>query len=226
MVQNHGSGGDRVPLELTTANLDAIAARGVPVPTYDRDSLRPRLAHIGVGGFHRAHLAVYPHELAEDGGDWGIRGLGLLPGDAGMAAALHAQDCLYSLVEKGADEPTTAVIGSIVDYRHTAGRPDATIELLADPTVAIVSMTITEAGYSPDVTTGSTFDRPRPRPRTTPTDRWWRRSRSSAATTCPATATPPAEPCSARLTAVPTGWPPGSSRTAGSRTRWSTASRR
>ena len=114
--------GDRVPLELTTANLDAIAARGVPVPTYDRARLQPRLAHIGVGGFHRAHLAVYLHELAEGGGDWGIRGLGLLPGDASMAAALHAQDCLYSLVEKGADEPTSAVIGSIVDYRHTAGR--------------------------------------------------------------------------------------------------------
>ena len=101
---------------------------------------------------------MYLHELAEGGGDWGIRGLGLLPGDAGMATALHAQDCLYSLVEKGADEPTSAVIGSIVDYRHTAGQPDVTIELLADPTVAIVSMTITEAGYSPDVTTNSTFD--------------------------------------------------------------------
>ncbi len=150
--------GDRVPLELTTTNLDAIAARGVAVPTYDRGRLQPKLAHIGVGGFHRAHLAVYLHELAERGGDWGIRGLGLLPDDTAMAAALHAQDCLYSLVEKGAGEPTSAVIGSIVDYRHTAGRPEDTIELLADPTVAIVSMTITEAGYSPEVATDSTFD--------------------------------------------------------------------
>jgi mannitol 2-dehydrogenase len=150
--------GDRAPLELTTANLGAIAGRGVPVPTYDRERLQPRLAHIGVGGFHRAHLAVYVHELAERGGDWGIRGVGLLADDAAMAAALHAQDCLYSLVEKGAGEPTAAVIGSIVDYRHTAGRPDDTIELLADPSVAIVSMTITEGGYSPEVATDSTFD--------------------------------------------------------------------
>jgi mannitol 2-dehydrogenase len=150
--------GDRAPLELTAANLDAIAARGVPVPTYDRARLHPRVAHIGVGGFHRAHLAVYLHELAEGGGDWGIRGLGLLPGDADMAVALHAQNCLYSLLEKGAGEPTSAVIGSIVDYRHTAGRPDVTVELLADPTVAIVSMTITEAGYAPDATSDSTFD--------------------------------------------------------------------
>ena len=41
-----------------------------------------------------------------------------------MADALHAQDCLYSLIEKGPGTPTTAIVGSIIDYRHTAGRPD------------------------------------------------------------------------------------------------------
>jgi mannitol 2-dehydrogenase len=150
--------GDQVPLEVTEANLDAIAARGVPVPTYERSRLALRIAHIGVGGFHRAHLAAYTHELAQSGSDWGIRGLGLLPGDADMAAALHPQECLYSLVEKGAGEPTTAIVGSIVDYRHTAGRPRDTVDLLTDPAVAIVSMTVTEAGYGPDVATNSTFD--------------------------------------------------------------------
>ena len=102
--------GDQVPLEVTEANLDAIAARGVPVPTYERSRLAPRIAHIGVGGFHLAHLAAYTHELAQGGSDWGIRGLGLLPGDADMAAALHPQECLYSLVEKGAGEPATAIV--------------------------------------------------------------------------------------------------------------------
>ena len=150
--------GDEGPLALNTANLAAIAGRGVPVPTYDRQSLVPRIAHIGVGGFHRAHLAVYLHELAEAGGDWAIRGLGLLPGDAAMAAALGTQDCLYSLVEKGAGQPTTAVIGSIVDYRHTAARPQETIDVLADPKTAIVSMTVTESGYALDIPAGSTFD--------------------------------------------------------------------
>jgi mannitol 2-dehydrogenase len=150
--------GARTPLELSQANLEAIAGRGVPVPAYDRTRLVPRIAHIGVGGFHRSHLAVYTQELAQAGSDWGIRGLGLLPGDAGMAAALHHQDCLYSLIEKGPGMPTTAIVGSIVDYRHTAGRPDETVELLADPTLAIVSMTVTEAGYAADVAPDSTFD--------------------------------------------------------------------
>ena len=146
------------PLQLSAANLGDIAARGVPVPTFDRSRLIPRIAHIGVGGFHRSHLAAYTHELAESGSDWGIRGLGLLDGDAAMADALHAQDCLYSLIEKGPGTPTTAIVGSIVDYRHTAGRPGETVELLADPTLAIVSMTVTEAGYATDVAPNSTFD--------------------------------------------------------------------
>jgi mannitol 2-dehydrogenase len=75
-----------------------------------------------------------------------------------MAAALLPQDNLYSLIELGGGEPSTAIIGSIIDYRHTATRPRETIELLADPAVAIVSMTVTESGYTPDAPAGSTFD--------------------------------------------------------------------
>jgi mannitol 2-dehydrogenase len=144
-------------LQLSAASLAAIGARGVPVPTYRRQRLDPRIVHIGVGGFHRAHLAAYTHDLAELGGDWGIRGLGLLAGDAAMAEALTPQNHLYSLVARGAGEPATSIVGSLVDYRHTAGRAQDTVETLADPTVAIVSLTITESGYAPADDGDSTF---------------------------------------------------------------------
>ena len=82
----------RDPLEIPPATLDAIAVRGVLVPCYEL------AARCSAGsfmlrscGFHRAHLAVYTHELAAAGSDWGIAGLGLLPGDAAMAAALGPQ---------------------------------------------------------------------------------------------------------------------------------------
>jgi len=88
-------------VSLSQAHLAEVASRGVPVPTYDRDRLAPRLVHVGVGGFHRSHLAVYVQELAAAGGDWGIVGLGLLEQDGRMAEALGAQDCLYTLIEKG-----------------------------------------------------------------------------------------------------------------------------
>jgi mannitol 2-dehydrogenase len=147
---------------LGQANLAEIARHGLPVPVYDRGRLTPRIVHIGVGGFHRAHLAVYVHELASDGGDWGIVGLGLLDQDAEMAAALRAQDHLYTLIEKGDGEPSAAVIGSIVGYVHAPDGHDAAVaELVASPATSILSLTVTEGGYvePPPSGPGTTFDR-------------------------------------------------------------------
>ena len=33
------------------------------LPQYDRDSLQPRIVHLGFGAFHRAHQAVYALSL-------------------------------------------------------------------------------------------------------------------------------------------------------------------
>ena len=139
--------GPRPLIPLCEAALREIASRGVPVPTYDRRRLQPRILHVGVGGFHRAHLALYTHELAETGSDWGIRGLGLLRQDMRMADALVPQDHLYTLVERGGGDPRPQIVGSIIDYRMAHDRPAAAAELAADPGVAILSLTITEAGY-------------------------------------------------------------------------------
>jgi mannitol 2-dehydrogenase len=134
-----------------------IGERGVPVPTYDRSRLKPRIAHIGVGGFHRAHFAVYTDELARGGCDWGIVGLGLLEQDAKMAAALGGQDYLYTLVEKGNGEPVAEVIGSITDFVHAPEGHDAELaDLVAAPGTAVLSLTVTEAGYGDP---SPTFDR-------------------------------------------------------------------
>jgi mannitol 2-dehydrogenase len=154
------------PISLGQAQLAEIARRGVPVPQYDRGGLAPRIVHVGVGGFHRAHLALYAHELASDGGDWGIVGLGLLEQDARMAAALHAQDHLYTLIEKGNGTPSAAVIGSIIGYVHAPDGHDAAVaEVVASPATSILSLTVTEAGYAEPSAeqvasgAGATFDR-------------------------------------------------------------------
>jgi mannitol 2-dehydrogenase len=137
------------PIRLGQARLPEIADRGIPVPTYDRARLRPAIVHVGVGGFHRAHLAVYVHELASRGSRFGIVGLGLLPGDAEMAAALRGQDCLYTLIEKDGGEPSAQVIGSITRFVHAPqGHDAAASALIAAPGTAILSLTITESGYA------------------------------------------------------------------------------
>lgn len=118
------------------------------------------IVHFGVGGFHRAHEAMYVDRLLSQGKaqDWGICGVGLLPNDARMRDVMREQDCLYSLVLKHPDATRERrVIGSIVEYLYAPDDVEAVINKLADPAVRIVSLTVTEGGYNFNPTTGD-FD--------------------------------------------------------------------
>ena len=144
------------PLPLDARTVASVAS-AVPVPGYDRGLVRTGIVHVGVGGFHRAHQAMYLDRLMNDGRalDWGICGVGVLPSDRRMQEALDAQDCLYTLVLKHPDgtyEPR--VIGSIVDYLFAPDDPDAVIERMADEATRIVSLTVTEGGYNVHAVTG------------------------------------------------------------------------
>jgi mannitol 2-dehydrogenase len=133
---------------LSTSTLPELEGRGVSVPHFDRQGPAPRILHLGVGGFHRAHMALYTHELAERGGDWRIRGVGLLESDRRMANVLASQDHLYTLIERDSTGSRVGVIGSIVDYVLVAGDEVGFAQQVANPDVAIFSLTITEGGYS------------------------------------------------------------------------------
>jgi mannitol 2-dehydrogenase len=136
----------------TLATLD----RRVAIPGYDRSALGGGIVHVGVGGFHRAHQAVYLDELCRKGLiGWSITGAGVLPGDAAMAAALQPQDHLYTLVTRDARATNVRVIGSIVDYVLATPSVDPLVARLAQPATRIVSLTITEGGYPVDETTGA-----------------------------------------------------------------------
>ncbi|UFU04024.1 mannitol dehydrogenase family protein [Ruania suaedae] len=144
---------------LTDENLHGLNG-DVQVPGYDRSGLRVGIVHVGVGGFHRAHQAMYLDRLMAEGTahDWAICGLGLLPGDVRMRDALLAQDGLYTLVVKHADGHAEArVIGSIADYVYAPDDPERALARLTDPAVRIVSLTVTEGGYNVHPVTGE-FD--------------------------------------------------------------------
>lgn len=126
-------------------------------PTYDRSRITTGIVHMGVGGFHRAHQAMYLDRLMRQGKalDWGICGVGLLPQDSSMRDALAGQDYLYSLTLKHPDghhEP--AIIGSIHDYRFAPEDRAGVLEVMTAPTTRIVSLTVTEGGYNTDDETG------------------------------------------------------------------------
>ncbi|NUS49893.1 MAG: mannitol dehydrogenase family protein [Nocardioidaceae bacterium] len=145
--------------KLSTATLAELGS-GIAVPSYDRAAVRSGIVHFGVGGFHRAHQAMYVDTLMNAGEalDWGITGVGVLPGDRLMADALHAQDCLYTLVVKDPDGTMhPRVVGSLVDFLFAPDDPEAVLAALTDPATRIVSLTVTEGGYHVNQATGE-FD--------------------------------------------------------------------
>ena len=144
---------------LSNATLNQLP-KSVLRPTYDRAKVTPGILHFGVGAFHRSHQALTIDRLLEKGlaTDWGIVGVGLLKNDSKMRDALIPQDCLYTLITKHADgKQDFQVIGSIIDYLFAPDSPAKVIEKLIDPAIRIVSLTITEGGYSFDRATGE-FD--------------------------------------------------------------------
>ena len=134
-------------------NASTLSQLPIDTPTYDRDEIGIGIVHFGVGGFHRAHQAMYIDRLLDKGlaQDWGICGVGVMPVDRRMKEVLDAQNGLYTLILENPDGSRDArVIGSIVDYRYAPDDPESVIELLSAPSTRIISLTITEGGYNID----------------------------------------------------------------------------
>jgi fructuronate reductase len=102
-----------------------------------------RHVHLGLGNFFRAHQAWYT-EHAPDAGDWGIAAF--TGRSAALADALTAQDGLYTLATRPADGDHFAVISS-VSAAHPAADHASWLGYLTSPSVRVVTLTVTEAGY-------------------------------------------------------------------------------
>jgi mannitol 2-dehydrogenase len=140
---------------LQNNTLDELPAH-VMRPSYDRKKMSPGIVHIGVGNFHRAHLAWYVHRLMQQGHalDWAIIGAGVREHDSVMREKLLGQDCLTTLIELdplGAQ--ATEVTGAMLDFLPVAPDNKPLIQTMADPRIRIVTTTITEGGYYLDPVT-------------------------------------------------------------------------
>src|SRR4051812_5157714 len=92
------------------------------VPNYDRAALTPAVVHLGVGGFHRAHQAVYLDDLARTGETgWGEIGVGLR--SPAMRDCLVPQDALYTVVERCQRGDSARVVGSMIRYHYAPDDP-------------------------------------------------------------------------------------------------------
>lgn len=122
----------------------------VPAPTAltrtsgaGRPAAPVRIVHVGLGNFFRSHQAWYT-DRAPDAAEWGIAAF--TGRSATMAQALKPQDGLYTLITRAADGDNFDVISS-VSAVHAASDHTAWLGYWRDPAVALVTLTITEAGY-------------------------------------------------------------------------------
>jgi mannitol 2-dehydrogenase len=140
-------------IHLVDAALIASGSDRVDVPAYDRGALSAGVVHISVGGFHRAHQAVYFDELARLGEtEWGVVGVGLHRPQ--MGEVLSDQYGLFTVVERGPGGDQVRVVGSLIDYLFAPGNPRAVVQLLAGAQTKLVTLTVTGSGYFADADGG------------------------------------------------------------------------
>ena len=113
-----------------------------------------RLVHLGVGSFFRAHQAWYT-EHAPDAPEWGYAAF--TGRSATVADVLGQQDGVYTLLVRDPDGSTPEVISSLSAV-HAGDDVAALRGYLASPDVALVTTTVTEAGYQRNESGGLDLD--------------------------------------------------------------------
>ncbi|WP_250034590.1 mannitol dehydrogenase family protein [Paractinoplanes maris] len=106
--------------------------------------MRPiRVVHLGLGGFFRAHQAWYTGFDQE----WGIAAF--TGRSAALAETLTRQEGRYTLVVRGPSDDDRQVLTSVVAAYPGSDAPTWR-SLVASPSVAVVTITMTEAAYAPE----------------------------------------------------------------------------
>lgn len=117
----------------------------------------PRLAHLGLGSFFRAHPCWYT-DRAPDGAQWSFAAF-TGRDSAALASDLARQDGLYTLIERGPDTDAARIVRCLA-LASPARDHDDWLSVLADPGLAAVTITVTEAGYLRGPDGGLDFGRP------------------------------------------------------------------
>ena len=112
------------------------------------------IVHLGLGAFFRAHGAIYTEEaVAASGGNWGIVGVSLQSGT--MRDALQPQGGTYIALELVPEGRKARHVQVVSDVLVAPEDPQAVLELMADPAIRIVTLTVTEKGYCHQPSTGA-----------------------------------------------------------------------
>ena len=127
-------------------------------PLYNRHQIKAGIVHLGLGAFHRAHLALYTENILNrngggDGKDWGIIGVSLRSPD--IRDKLRPQDNLYTVIEKGVSKDKAYIVGAIKTVLVAPENPEKILSVMSSNDCKIISLTITEKGYCCHPASGS-----------------------------------------------------------------------
>ena len=134
-----------------------LTEAGLPVDRLTQ-STAPRpgvgIVHLGLGAFYRAFGAIYVAEaMAVSGGDWGIVGVSLkIPA---TRDALAPQGWAYTAVTLADSGESAQIINVLETVLVAPENPIAVLNVMADPGVRVVSLTVTEKGYCHNPATGA-----------------------------------------------------------------------
>lgn len=107
------------------------------------------IVHLGLGNFHRAHQAVYTAEaITHEPGHWGI--LGVAPRSRDIAQAMLEQDLLYTVLEISPEQRRPRIPAIHTGAVVAADDQAAVVAAIADPATKIITLTVTEYGYTLD----------------------------------------------------------------------------
>ena len=121
--------------------------------TYDRSGCDTGIVHLGFGAFHRAHQAVYVDRYMQETGDlrWGIAAINLRPSDSrDFARDADAPEGYVLKTMSSTGETEFQVIRSHVDFVDWPNDPSRAERTLAQASVRMVTITVTESGYHLD----------------------------------------------------------------------------
>ena len=140
-------------MRLSRAALGRLPA-DVAGPGYDPFEHGVGIVHLGIGAFHRCHMAVYTNEvLKEAGGDWRILGVSLR--SPTIRDQLEPQDGFFTVVVRGPEGYQAQVIGSVAGVLWAPEGSQRVLEAMSAASTKVISLTVTEKGYCHDPASGS-----------------------------------------------------------------------
>ena len=120
------------------------------VSSFNREECKLGIVHLGVGNFHRAHQALYINDYLNKSGDlnWGICGINLRKEERENFNFLKKREGKYILKTISTMcEEEFLEINSIKKLIDWSVQKEEAENILCEPNIEIITMTVTESGY-------------------------------------------------------------------------------